>query len=1181
MVYISKINVRNFKSFSGSIKLNFDQGFNVITGPNGSGKSNIIDAVQFVFGELGSKRMRVPDLSGLIYDGADQDGVKPQYSQVTIYFNNADRGLAIDRKTVSVGRRVDRAGKSKYFLNGKQTSRRRLLDILVLAGISPGGYNLVLQGTATRLSDLTPTERMSALEDLVGITEYDEKKFEAKSRLNEAERKIEVASAKGDEVRKRVGELERQRNDAIRANLLTRVEQRYTAYKLTFSIKNLEEKIHSIQSQIENNLQEIVKIDEEKTKLFDEREEARGRLEEYSREASEKGNTQLPLLTSDLVGRRTVKNSLEQKLREIDLKKARLQADVESKRTVIGHSNEEKEEKRQRLKELKKSERKMTAEITRKEAKLEALTGNINNLKETAESNQVRVEELTESLIPMQESLSGLEIEINRHQVNTNSLESKLEELNRKKNDSENSIQNLKDKITQLSNLKLEEVKKLEDMVESIDDQVKRQKTLRGTIEGANKLAKNAEVTITQFNAKRDLWKNVVTEEKALERIKEIGDAGALPGYHGPLRDLVKIDLKYQRAANTAADGWIQGVVVDDLQTAIDCIVRLKKTKLGMTRFLPIKDILHPEALDEINEVGVVGYLPNLLRYPEQYRPAIQLVWGDTYLAEDQDTALRLSKRGIRAVTLDGNLFEAAGGLIGGHWRRPPDYSKLIPSEESITELSTTIKTLRTRLTRRMTDLKKSGGNLREFTSYIDHFNNNIEGIEGQVEDTWENIRRLERNITTIDENSLKITEEQNRQLNLISTLKERKERTLQEIVRIKDEITQLKGLSPSDVASLEVTYNNVVREQADLRNRKSQIVSEISVLTNLISQILDLKTSDSKDQINAWKKEITAQELERAETEKRLEDKIQEIEELQKILNGVTSEVEASSRILERHRATLRRIGAHIERKENNRVNSERRNMSLNLEVEKFRLQIEQRVEELNRIGFEFAINVKDFDLSFVERTLQTIKREKYSLGMINQLAIQHYEQDAYNYMQLSVRINELEKERGSILAFIEEIELEKTEHFMKAYNQICENFTRFFEKLTGGGDGRLELQKPESPFSGGIDLYVQFPGKPMRLASGASGGERSVAAIAYLLAIQQFLKAPFYLFDEIDAHLDDLNTARLADVLKENALESQFLMVSLKDVMVHNADKIYGVFAQGGRSKVLSLPMKVEVAV
>ena len=1179
-MYISKITVRNFKSFSGSVKLDFGQGFNVITGPNGSGKSNIIDAVQFVFGELGSKRMRVPDLSGLIFDGADQEGVKPQYSQVTIYLNNTDRGLAIDRKTVSVGRRVDRGGKSKYFLNGKQTSRRRLLDILVLAGISPGGYNLVLQGTATRLSDLTPSERMSALEDLVGITEYDEKKSEAKSRLNQAERKIEVASAKGDEVRKRVGELERQRNDAIRSNLLTKAEQGYTAYKLTFSVNNLEEKIQSIQSQIEKNLQEIVKIDEEKAKLFDEREEARGLLEEYSKEASEKGNTQLPLLTSDLVGRRTMKSSLEQKLREIDLKKAQLQTGIESKLAELGHSKEEKEEKRQRLKELKKAERKLTAEITRKEAKIETLTGKINNLKETAETNQVRVEALTESLIPMQESLSGLEIEINRHQVNNSSLKSKLEELIRKKNDSENSIQTLKDKITELNNLKLEEIKNLEDMVENIDDQVKRQKNLRGTIEGANQLAKNAEITITQFNAKRELWKNVVTEEKALERIKEIGDAGALPGYHGPLRGLIKIDLKYQRAANIAANGWIQGVVVDDLQTAIDCIVRLKKTKLGMTRFLPIKDILHPEPLKDLNEVGVVGYLPSLIRYPAQYEPAVQLVWGDTYLVEDRDTALSLTKRGIRAVTLDGDLFEAAGGLLGGHWRRPPDYSKLIPSEESIKELSTTIKTLRTRLTRRMTDLKKSGGNLREFTSYIDHFNKNIEGTENQVEDTWENIRRLERSITTIDENSSKINEEQSRQLNLISLLTERKERTLQEIARTKDEIKQLKELSPSDVASLGVTYNNMIRELADLRTRKAQLVSDISVLTNLIAQILDLKTSDSEDQINAWKKEISVQEQERTETEKRLEEQIQGIEELQKILNGVTSEVEASSRILERHRTTLRRISTQIERKANTRVNIERRNMSLNLEVEKFRLQIDQRVEELNRIGFESTVHVEDVDLSFVERTLQTIKREKYSLGMINQLAIQHYEQDAYNYMQLSVRINELEEERGSILNFIEEIELEKTEHFMKAYNQICESFSRYFEKLTGGGDGRLELQKPESPFSGGIDLYVQFTGKSMRLASGASGGERSVAAIAYLLAIQRFLKAPFYLFDEIDAHLDDFNTARLADVLKENALESQFLMVSLKDVMIHNADKIYGVFAQGGRSKVISLPMKVEVA-
>ena len=181
-------------------------------------------------------------------------------------------------------------------------------------------------------------------------------------------------------------------------------------------------------------------------------------------------------------------------------------------------------------------------------------------------------------------------------------------------------------------------------------------------------------------------------------------------------------------------------------------------------------------------------------------------------------------------------------------------------------------------------------------------------------------------------------------------------------------------------------------------------------------------------------------------------------------------------------------------------------------------------------------------------------------------------------NYKQLSIRINELEEEKASIIRFIEEIEREKLSHFMEAFNELCENFSTIFSKLTDGGDGRLELQKPEDPFSGGIDLYIQFPGRPMRLARGASGGERSVAAIAYLLAIQRFLKAPFYLLDEIDAHLDEANAIRLAEVLRENAEESQFIVISLKDVMVRAADKVYGVFNQHGRSRVLSLP-RMEV--
>ncbi|MFQ6053640.1 MAG: hypothetical protein ACE5OO_05370, partial [Candidatus Bathyarchaeia archaeon] len=293
-----------------------------------------------------------------------------------------------------------------------------------------------------------------------------------------------------------------------------------------------------------------------------------------------------------------------------------------------------------------------------------------------------------------------------------------------------------------------------------------------------------------------------------------------------------------------------------------------------------------------------------------------------------------------------------------------------------------------------------------------------------------------------------------------------------------------------------------------------------------------------------------------------------------------VTSEVEDTSRVMQQHQKALRRIDRQVEQIERRRERHVRRTMELGLEMEKLRLQCEQRFEELARLGFEDKLNLENIDLEEVDRTLRLIRAERMSLGKINQLAMEHYVKVVGEYKQYSVRINKLEKEKGSILEFIDEIEKEKQTRFMEAFNQICENFSSIFAKLTGGGDGRLELQKPEDPFSAGVDLYVQFPGKPMRLASGASGGERSVAAITYLLAIQQFLKAPFYLFDEIDAHLDDLNVARLADVLRENALESQFLIVTLKDAMVHNADRIYGVFNQNGRSRVIALPMKLEVA-
>lgn len=1183
MVYISRIVVRNFKSFGGEpIKLSFQQGFNIITGPNGSGKSNILDAVQFVLGELGSKRMRAPDLSGLIYDGAGEERTgRAQVAHVSLYFDNSDRGLAIDRSTVSIGRKMDRDGKSTYLLNGKKSSRRVLVDLLEMAGITAGGYNIVLQGTATRLSDLTPAERMDALEDLVGIREYDQKRNEARANLNEAERKIEVASARIEEIKKQVNDLERQRNTALLFNLLNEEEGNLSAQRLSRQINDLEERLRLLDKQIEDLRGEAKVLEEERQKLTEERNIARQRMDEFNREASERGNTELPLLKSELVGKKSLKTSFQTRMREILQRKLNLDKFILDKESEIEKSKGEIGSRNETLKSISGEEFGLAEELEGKQVELDELDEKIKLAKHAVELNQRRLEDLTESLIPMQEMLTGIETDLNKRAYGIESCNEKISSLKDREKAFSDRRKSLEESIEEYTQLKEDEAKKLEEMIKTVEGQVARQKTIRNTIEGANVLAKDAETTITELEAKRELWKNIVTEDKALERIKEIGDAGGMDGYHGPLRSLIRIDLPNQRGVESSSNGWINAFVVDNYDTAKDHIERLKKTKVGMTRFIPLDQLLAPESLPELNIKGVIGYIPSIIRYDEIYAGAINLLWGDTYLVENPEAAEKVNKQGFRAVTKTGDVFEITGGIIGGYYRRPPDFSKLIPSEESISTLSVTIKDLRGKLRTRMTELRTSGFDLRKFTNYMEDSQERVRRIEEDMKSTEESIIRLDRNLKELLNNVEKIKNEKDNEERLRIILDERKKRTLKQIETTKDEIKTLKDVKQSDVASLEVERNELNNEVNLMDKRLSSLSNDKTIQTSFVDRILALQISEAQEAIESAKLEHLELDEENVSILTQLAEIETDIQELDKLLGEVTNEVEATSKVFEQHQRTIRQYNNRLDQMGRQANDQDRKIGSLTLEKERIRLQVEQKLDELARLGFSDKQAISEMLPDQLERRLQSIKREKRGLGAINQLAINHYPITMMEYKQRSTRINGMEEEKQSILRFIEEIEKEKLEHFMTAYNDICENFSAIFAKLTGGGDGRIELQKPEDPFSGGVDLYVQFAGKPLRLASGASGGERSVAAIAYLLAIQRFLKAPFYLFDEIDAHLDDLNTSRLADVLKENAADSQFMMISLKDVMVHNADRIYGVFAQHGKSRVLALPMKEKIAV
>ena len=216
----------------------------------------------------------------------------------------------------------------------------------------------------------------------------------------------------------------------------------------------------------------------------------------------------------------------------------------------------------------------------------------------------------------------------------------------------------------------------------------------------------------------------------------------------------------------------------------------------------------------------------------------------------------------------------------------------------------------------------------------------------------------------------------------------------------------------------------------------------------------------------------------------------------------------------------------------------------------------------------FGFHGDVEDFD---VEPILQSLTAEQRALTALNAKAPETYLEVSNGYRSMSTRKNSLEEERNSIVKFIEEIEKDKRQTFLDAFDKVDKEIRNAFSKMTGG-NAWLELQNEDDIFNSGISYVIQFPNKPKRESTSISGGEKTLAAIVFVLALQKLKPSPFYLFDEVDAHLDAPNSERLSKILEERAKESQFIMVSLKDSVVQKAKLIYGVYPKNGVSQVVT---------
>jgi len=1175
MPYIKKIELKGFKSFGPqNVKVALDRGFTAITGPNGSGKTNILDAFLFALGELSTRRLRAETAAKLIFHGSEKAGLeRAKMAKVVIQFDNTDGRMPVDTTTVTISREVYRNGQSVYRLNGRRTSRTYLLETLSMAGISSTSQNIILQGTITRLTDISSLERRKIIEDLVGISQYDAEKAEAEEKLRAADISIRTAMGRIDEVQKRLDDLERERNDLLRANFIQDETRKFETIKISHDMAQIQKKVKENSSQADQIRGGLEKLKQLRDERRSRRREIEGEWRKLSSEIVEEGGSQV-LKVQIRIG------ELKSKLTELTTKSSSGKISLEGLKRVRDNSVQQYEsirneihENRLKIRHFRNEYEKISGEINSKQAEHDALAQETAHLWDNLGENSKRIREVELGLDSNNKRLASLRSEYLKSQTAIKIRTKRLTDLNDRGERFVVTLAEFEKSFIELETVQKEQKAQLKNLERNLERRKAQREAGQREIVEAGKIADSARQAVVEFATQRELAETVAAEEKALRSIEELGDLGVIPGVYGRLRSLVKVDRAYQNAIEAAAIGWLDALIVKDFDAAFTCTETLRKMKLGRIKIIPVEGTAKPKAPKAPEKEGVNGLAPLFMKYDKHYEPAIHFVFGDTLIVSNSKTAFALSNEGCRAVTVDGDLYEAGGGSETGYYRAPIDFSTIIPSDVAIKSLDEAVTALQQHLSRRGSDITAFEDEIDKTRIEIARLSDAIITLERELTRVKRSARRTKSNVKRVEHHTARLEREIEGEKSQMWVHRAERSSIQKEIRKFQMELAALRRKTdPANIQEMEVKREKLAEGIIILRQKLGTFQTEISTFQSKFDNVLRVGYQNSKIQLGKVEQQQRRVEKDVEDALKEKEALKQELSELEKSRVELSKSVFSAREGAKKFTSQIDDIDKELRKLDPEYEQVDRVLNQVQLNVQTSLLQLDQHRNQLRQFGYEQPLEVTPKQVQEAETSIRMMQFELERIGAVNQLALSHYAEQISRYKELSIRMNELEKEKQAIVQFMDEIEQKKRKIFLDAFGRISLDLQEYFAKLTGGGTATLKMENPDEPFGGGIDMIVQFLNKPSIVVSGASGGERSVAAVAFIFALKGFTPASFYVLDEVDAHLDAFHVSKLADLLLEESEKTQFITITLKPEMVNKAQKIYGVYERNGVSNVIA---------
>lgn len=1164
--------LQGFKSFADRTTIDFAEGMTVIVGPNGCGKSNISDAVRWVLGEQNVRNIRGQKAEDIIFSGSEKRKAK-NAAMVSLILDNSGHELPLDTAEVSITRKIFRNGDSEFYINKRSCRLKDIQELLANTGIGKGSMVIIGQNQVDRILSARPEERRVIFEEVAGISKYRMKKVDGL-------RKLEKASANTERVLDLKAVMEEQseplRVEAEKARKYCALQKEKKTGAVTAALLKLSA-ARRMMARYEND----------QIRLEEKKQEAMARLEEVGRLQKQ--------LENEMGGHQKALSAASGELADKKAQAEQLRGDCRVQEENLKHASEElnrlteqREDEQQARLECREDHEACREELEAVQAELQSGREHLETIKQQKEILEEKLlaskAEYARQLQATQESIAQHERlvqEKNHREEDKDRLagEAQAHELRWKVLEEECS--KLKEEKAELTRKHLELEAKLSQLTEKgKEDAAARDKAENIRYEMLRRLnERQAEEKQVQLRRK-DLEKQMEEHVNFSHTTRTVLQASEAWSQHimGPLGELIRVPEKYTAAAEIALGSMISNLVVDTSETAQTIISWLKKRHAGRTTFYPLDSMSgYPvrEILQAAREPGICGIAASLFEHDEKISGIMQSILGRILIAEDMDAARRTAKKyryRFRIVTLDGQVVNAGGSMTGGSMRKKDN--TYFGRKSEIKKLAAKEKALHEEIGQQRAAKEKQDALCESLLAAITREREEWQNRSIEAASMKTRLEGMEKELAGKEETA----QMEKNSLEMARSQWEQADQACRQLCE-QLEHAQKPGKQPEKdekSAQLQDKVNALNEQITDARVQLTRAESNVAQKQEEINKLVEAdeesgRTLERLQEAIEKKKQVVLDINVRLKAQKK---QCEEADQHWKVMEQKRQILEQQAGDFSRRRIALDEDWKKVQAQY---AEADSRMSGLDARLESFRNDESRELDTLTSMGLtektaeSFRIKGSGED---IKKMLASVEKRIAELGNVNPQGEAEYEEHMEKLAFYDKQLDDLRKSEEGLQKIVHEIDDAMTAQFKQAFAKINVEFGRIMKVMFRGGKGHLDLTDKVNPLNGGIELYLQLPGKKTQSLTLMSGGERALTVCALLLSFMAYSPAPFCFLDEIDAALDDANVERYGRMIEDYKKKTQFIIISHRKKTMEFADTLQGVtMAEKGVSSLITV--------